>query len=161
MASLLRCHDEREGFVLFGVPSFSLVASQVTVLLALLVFYLLVFALLLALLLLLLLLRLHRGHAVHRRFWGLESPATGPHVRRHLVHLIKVVFRGASMWTMGPTTHGTDLWETRRLWRRGPAVVGPPWPVWATGWLWCSSIYYFRPRRFSFDYLARQQEILV
>lgn len=146
MTFLFRCHYEGERLVLFRVPAFSLVAPQVTIFLALLLFSLLMFALLLVLLLLLLLLCLHRGHAVHRwGFWRLKHPATRPHVRGQLIHLVKIVFRGARMWAMRTTTHGPDLWETRRLWRWGPAIVGPPWPVWATGWLRCSSIYHFRP----------------
>lgn len=155
MAFLFRCHYEGKRLVLFRVPAFSLVAPQIAILVTLLLLSLLMLSLLLMLLLLLLLLRLHGGHAVHGwRFRCLEHPA--PHVRGQLIHLIKIVFRGARMWTMGSTTHGRDLRETRRLWRWGPAIVGPPWPVWATGWLWRSSIYYFRPRRFSLEYLARQ-----
>lgn len=150
MTFLFRRHDEREGLVLFRIPDFSLVASHVTVLVALLLFSLLLFAfllVLLVLLLLLLLLRLHGGHSVYRRrLRGLKYCTARPHVRGQLVHLIKVVFCGARMRSVGATTYAPHCGETRRLWRRGPAIVGPPWPVWATGWLWRSSVDYFRSR---------------
>lgn len=129
------------------VPVFSLVVSHIAILIALLMLSLLLFALLLVLLLvLLLLLRLHGGHGVYRRrFWRLKHCNARPCMRGQLIHLIKVVFCGASMRTMGHTTYGPDLREPRGLWRRGPTVEGPPWPVWATGWLRRSSINYFRP----------------
>lgn len=163
MAFLFRRHDERQSLVLFRVSVLSLVSSHVAVLVALLLLSLLLLALLLMLLLvLLLLLRLHGGHGVYRRrFWRLKHSNVRPSVRGQLIHLVKIVFRGASMRAMGHTTYGPDLRESRGLWRRGPTVEGPPWPVWATGWLRRSPIDYFRPRRFSLEHLAREKEVLV
>lgn len=111
MTFFLRRHDERQSLVLLRVPVFSFVSSHVTVLVALLLLPLLVLALLLMLLLvLLLLLRLHGGHGVYRRrFWRLKHPNAWPSVRGQLIHLVKIVFRGASMRAMGHTTYGPDL----------------------------------------------------
>lgn len=161
MTLFLRRHDERQGFVLFRVPGFSLVTPHIAVLVALLVLPLLLFALLLMLLLMLLL--LHRGHGVYRRrFWCLKhSNSAWPSVRGQLIHLIKVIFRGSSVRAMGHTTDGPDLRKPCGLWRRGPTVEGPPWPVWATGLLWRSSIDYFRSRRLSLEHLTREKEVLV
>lgn len=147
---------------MFRVPVFSLVASHIAVLVALLMLPLLLLALLMLLLVLLLLLRLHGGHGVYRRrLWRLKHSNARPCVRGQLIHLVKIVFRGTSMRAMGHTTYGPDLRKPRGLWRRGPTVEGPPWPVWATGWLRSSSVDYFRPRRFSFEHLARQKEVLI
>lgn len=162
MTFFLRRHDKWQGLILFRVPVFSLVTSHITVLVALLMLSLLLLALLLMLLLvLLLLLRLHGGHVYRRRFWGLKHSNARSSMRGQLIHLVKIVFRGSSMRAMGHTTYGPDLRKPRGLWRRGPTVEGPPWPVWATGWLRSSSVDYFRPGRFSFEHLARQKEVLI
>lgn len=164
MTLFLRRHDERQSLVLFRVSGFSLITSHIAILVALLLLSLLLFALLLMLLLmLLLLLRLHGSHGIYRRrFWRLKhSNSARSSVRRQLIHLIKVIFRGSSVRAMGHTTDGPDLRKPRGLWRRGPTVEGPPWPVWATGLLWCSSIDYFRSRRLSLEHLTREKEVLV
>lgn len=160
MTLFLWRHNERKGFVLFRIPVFSFVASHIAVLVALLMLPLLLLALLL-MLLLVLLLRLHGCHGVYRRrFWRLKHSNAWSPVRGQLIHLVKVIFRGTSMRAMGNTTYGPDLRKRRGLWRRGPTVEGPPWPVWATG-LRGSPVDYFRPRRFSLEHLAREKEVLI
>lgn len=162
MTLFLWGHYEREGFVLLRIPVFSFVAPHIAILVALLLLPLLVLALLLMLLLVLLLLCLHGGHSVYRRrFWSLKHSNIWSPVRGQLIHLVKVIFRGTSMRAMGNTTYGPDLRKSGGLWRRGPTVEGPPWPVWATGWLRCSSIDYFRSRRLPLEHLAREKEVLV
>lgn len=78
MPFLLGRHDQREGFVLLGIPAIPLLGGpHVAVLFPLGMLPLLMFPLVL------LLLRLHRSHGVYRRlFRCLEHAAAGPDMWR-------------------------------------------------------------------------------